>query len=443
MRLFTYILLLGIFFIGCSPAKKTVVVPDAGPKKAEVVVPEQKKTTSDIKVDTMVLVNKTSSVIPPPISESKDITKSTAITRKIGMILPFKSSLGRVSERENLSFLQYYGGVKIAAKQLEEEGINLDIEVFDSEKISINDLNPRWDMIIGPYATAANDANKTLFQNVVEFGKKNKVLVVSPFYSNSKTTENNPYYLQLKPNLRVYLSRMVEHISKYFSLSEVALVLRDGSIDSRWNEYIQSQAAAYYNKIEPNVIDKIIVKETALQDKTPFFADYILKGKKVFILPNYSFNDEVYLQQVMTKINNEKSSKDVVVYGMPVILESDKIGVSLYNALQIRLIVPDFIEKNNERANEFTSKFFNEYKTIPSGQAFDGYDMMLFLGRSVSDKGKDFPKMVGKVGTPYLQTSYNIQAVYEDGDDSFTKLLFYENKHLDVIGYSGGRFRKI
>ena len=442
MRPIIYFLLLILFVVGCTPAKKVVVAPDAGPKKTEVVVTEVKKTT-DVKVDTLILVNKTSSVIPPPITEGKEITKSTSITRKIGMLLPFKTSLARVSERENLSFLQYYGGVKIAAKQLEEEGINLDIEVFDSEKVSVSNLDSKWDMIIGPYATAANDANKALFQNVVDFGKKNKVLVVSPFYSNSRTTENNPYYLQLKPNLRVYLSRMVEHVSKNFSLSEVALVLRDGSIDTRWNEYIQMQAAGYFNKTETNVIDKIIVKEPALQDKTPFFAEYIAKGKKVFILPNYSFNDEVYLQQVMTKINNEKTAKDIIVYGMPVILESEKIGVSLYNALQIRLVVPDFIEKSNEKANEFTTKFFNEFKTIPSGQAFDGYDMMLFLGRAISDKGKDFPKTIGKVNTPYLQTSFNIQAVYEDGDDSFTKLLFYENKHLDVIGYSGGRFRKI
>jgi ABC-type branched-subunit amino acid transport system substrate-binding protein len=442
MRHFNNFILFVFFVTGCTPAKKVVVAPDAGLKKIEEFVPEPKKT-SDVKVDTIILVNKTSSIIPPPITEGNETTKRSHVRRKIGMILPFKTSLGRVSERENLSFLQYYGGVKIAAKQLEEEGINLDIEVFDAEKVTMSNLNTQWDMIIGPYATAANDANKLLFQNVVDFGKKNKVLVVSPFYSNSKTTENNPYYLQLKPNLRVYLSRIVEHISKNFTNDEVALVLRDSNVDSRWNEYIQMQAAGYFNKTETNVIDKIIVKETALQDKTPFFAEHMAKGKKVFILPNYSFNDELYLQQVLAKINNEKTTKDIIVYGMPVILESDKISVSLYNAIQIRLVVPDFIEKNNEKANEFTNRFFNEYKTIPSGMAFDGYDMMLFLGRAVSEKGKDFPKTTGKVNVPYLQTSFNIQAVYEDGDDSFTKLLFYENKHLDVIAFSGGRFRKI
>ncbi|HMP31076.1 MAG TPA: hypothetical protein PKD85_15825 [Saprospiraceae bacterium] len=68
---------------------------------------------------------------------------------------------------------------------------------------------------------------------------------------------------------------------------------------------------------------------------------------------------------------------------------------------------------------------------------------MLFLGRAISQYGKDFPKQIGRDKATYLQTSYNVQAVYEDGDDSFTKLLFYENKHLEVIGFTNGRFRKI
>ena len=442
MKFKIQVLFLSIWVFSCTPAKKVVIVPETAPKK-EVGDKAILDKTSSVKVDTVKFVNKTSSIIPPSISDYRQISKSNALSRKIALILPFKTDLGRVSERENLSFLQYYGGVKLAAQKLEEEGVNLDLQVFDSEILRERDLDPKWDMIIGPYATASNDENKVLFQKVVEFGKQNKVLVVSPFYSNSRTTENNPYYLQLKPNLRVYLSRMVEHISKNFKLSEVALVLRENPTDSRWNEFIQEQAAAYFNKLDNEVIDKIIVKEGVLQEKASFFASHIAKGKKVFILPNYSFNDEVYLHQVMSKINNEKNTKDIIVYGMPVILESEKIGVSLYNALQIRLVVPDFIEKNNQAANEFTNTFFNAYKTIPSPQAFDGYDMMLFLGRAVSEKGKEFPKTIGKASDQYLQTSFNIQAVYEDGDDSFTKLLYYENKHLDVIGYSGGRFRKI
>ena len=108
-----------------------------------------------------------------------------------------------------------------------------DIKVFDSENFNMRDLNPQFDMIIGPYSTAARDANRTLFQNILDYGKQNKVLVVSPFYSNSKTTENNPYYLQLKPNLREYLSRMVEHISKNYAPEDVAIILRDGSVDEK------------------------------------------------------------------------------------------------------------------------------------------------------------------------------------------------------------------
>ena len=438
---YTYILFIFMLLYSCSGTKKVVQVTQ--PIKKEEVVEVKKNKSTDVKIDTMRLNDKSSTIIPPPISDNTDNIKGSVVNRTLALILPFKSSLGRVSSKENLSFLQYYGGIKLAAQKLEEEGIMLDIKVYDSEKITTKDLSTKLDLIIGPYATAANDANKTLFQNVVEYGKKNKILVASPFYSNSKTTENNPYYIQLKPNLREYLSRMVEHISKNFTPNEVTIILREGNVDLRWEEYIQEQAAAYYDKLQKNVFGKVIVKESALNDKNPLFTEGINKGKKVYILPNYSYNDENYVLQVLTKLNSEKTSKDIIVYGMPLILDSDKIGINLYNALQIRLVVPDFLERNNDRATVFTNSFFNAYKTIPSSFAFEGYDTMLFLGRAISQYGKDFPKQIGRDKATYLQTSYNVQAVYEDGDDSFTKLLFYENKHLEVIGFTNGRFRKI
>jgi len=440
---FLYILF-GFFLLvvtSCTPTKKIVPAQKEAvvEKKPDIVI----NKTNNVKVDTMSLQDKSKTIIPPPISTIEKSSSSVISSKSIALILPFKSDLYDVSVDENLWALQYYAGVKLAAKKLEKEGINLDIKVFDSDNFNMGDLNPQFDMIIGPYATTARDENRTLFQNILDYGKKNKVLVVSPFYSNSKTTENNPYYLQLKPNLREYLSRIVEHISKNYAPEDVAIILRDGSIDDRWNEYLQQQSEGFYNKKSNQLLDVLKVNPNMISGSSSIFKGSVDKGKKVFILPNYSFQDEVFVSQILNKLNNEKGSQDIVVYGMPLLLDSEKVGVSLYNALQIRLVVPDFLERNTERARSFSSNFFYDYKTSPSKHAFEGYDMMLFLGRGISTFGKDFPKRSSKDNSQFLQTNYSIQAVYEDGDDSFTKLLFYENKHLDIIGFTNGRFRKI
>jgi ABC-type branched-subunit amino acid transport system substrate-binding protein len=399
-------------------------------KPAEIKAEPTKKDTVVAEVKPVI---KTSPKVESPKKSNVSDKRSVAI------ILPFKTDMNYISESENLRFLQYYGGMKLAAKRLEGEGLYLDLKVFDSEDFTLSKLSgAKLDAIIGPYASASSEASKSLLQSVANYGKENQILVVSPFYSNSKAANNNPYYLQIKPNIREHFVKMISHISENYSSKEVTFVLRNNQVDDRWNDYLQSLSKIYFK--EASQISVVRLSD----DVSPGgLSAAVTQGKKVFVFPNYSFSDETYLQKALSRLSSEKSDKTVYVYGMPLMLESDKIGVSTYSSLNTRIVVPEHLDREDEAVNEVTRSYFELFKTIPAAEAFEGYDLMLYIGRSLSRFGNDFVKSTAISDEEYLQTGYKILPVYEDGDDTFKNPSFYENKHLFVIGYSGGKLRKL
>jgi hypothetical protein len=434
---------LGLVFVvisSCTSTKKITSAPKEDTTK-KIEKPKKSIVITE-KVDTVQWTNNSKN--NPPIKIDEKIGSASTIARNVALFIPFSTQEDKINPSGNLRFLQYYSGVKLAGRKLETEGIKLNIDVFDSENSNFTkQLSKKYEAFIGPYASAHAELSKANLQKVINFGKENKIPVVSPWYSNSKITENNPYYMQLKPNIKEHLVKIVEHISSNFKPSEVVMVGRNLEIDGKWFDYLQELAGAFNPSSTKRPFSEKKVEETDLIGKVDVFKDLIAQGKKVFIFPNHSFSDEKYLASALTKLMKEKGGKDVIVYGMPVILDSDQIGFQFYSALKMRLVVADFYDKDDLLSMDFTRSFFDTFKTIPGKDAMEGYDTMLFLGRAISKHGRSFLLNTSVETGNYLQTSYNIQAVYPEGNDAFKRIDFYENKHLDIIEFSGGRFQRI
>lgn len=396
-----------------------------------------------IPVDTIILTNKTKVVSPPPISSKSDYGSKyfNAKTHQVALIVPLDANTNVLNANQNLRFIQYYGGMKLAAKQLEEEGVHLNINVFDNATFSINDLKMKYDLIIGPYASAGDESSKRMLNEVINYGKLNATTVVSPWYSSSKATENNPYFIQLKPNIREYFATVVNHVGNNFKPEDVVLLGRPNSVDGKWFEYFQSLGEGIYKRANPfttiQVLDSDINTSTSYKEAMD-------KGKRVFIIPNYSFSDEQYIQKVLNKLANDKNGKEIYVYAMPVTIDSDKIGYNLYTSLNMRIATPEYVDRDNPSCQQFIKQYFELWKTIPASDAFEGRDVMLYLGRGLANYGgANMAKKLKSDDDAYLQATYNIQPVYEDGSDNFSNVSYYENKHLYILGFLGGKFRKM
>ena len=113
----------------------------------------------------------------------------------------------------------------------------------------------------------------------------------------------------------------------------------------------------------------------------------------------------------MRKLNAEKLDVHVVVYGMPIMVETDKIGFNLYKNLNLRVALESYIDKSNYRVIDFREKYYNKYGAIPNIDAFSGYDVMSYLGTNLINHGTKFQYFLPDVEQEFLHTSYDIKSV--------------------------------
>ncbi|MBK8699889.1 MAG: ABC transporter substrate-binding protein [Saprospiraceae bacterium] len=422
-----------MLFFSCSPSKRVSVDVPHPPKEEQKEIPDKsqdppkvidaEKPKTNIEKEKPEVAEKQPDNIP-------DTNKRNKSTYYIAMVLPFSETEG------DMRFLQYYGGAKIAAQELEFEGINLMVHVYDANETDVvNKINTdSLAVIFGP-----ND--EAVLKQIIELGTKDNVPVVSPFFSLS-SIENNPQFVQLKPSLKAHFSAIVNHVSANFNPNAVVLVGRNTKADKSWFSYIQSIAKLNYQSGNEKPFSEFFIPDDSLANGSNVFGDLLHHHhKSVFIFPNYSYKDELYLYDAMRRLNAEKGEQQIRVYGMPILKDSEKMSFDFFTNLHITVPASRYVEAERDEVKYFDRKFFDNFGALPDMDAYEGFDHLLFLGRYISRYGKTFTEKLGDEAEPYLQTRFLVQPVKSDG--SGNEVDYYENRHLDILEFDGQKFVRI
>jgi hypothetical protein len=425
-------LIIVLFWVGCNTPKKTPT------KRTQAQNDKEKKDVVTPKVDTIVWKNKTNTESPPITNESDPISTDETDFINIGEIkseysvaifLPFDN--GNIDL--NNKYVQYYAGMKLAIEEINEGNVNINFEIKDTEYIKGLKNNEVYDVVIAP-----ND--KEIVNNLIEYGKTNKRLVISPWYTNSSSTEDNPYYLQLTPNVKEHFNKIAEHVSTHFSPNEVALVGLNTSIYTKWFSYFQEVGKAYRNDNESFIEHFVLDDSLALGEWV--FGEPIEQGVKAFIIPNYSSRDEGHVYSTLRRLHAEKGLSNIYVYGMPLLKTSDRIGFDFYSNLNIRIAISEFVDPTELEAVAFREKYYDKYKDLASMNAFEGFDLVKFVTDMLSNYGTGFCTKIYGQKLDYIHQSYKILPVFKEDDIELNQINFFENKHLEIIEFSEGKFKK-
>ncbi len=417
-------------FFSCTTTKKLPPAKDTQIVKAEDNKPKKEVDTAKWKDSTNTNNPDLPDVPANKGNEGNNTKKDETGTNKkiytIAMVIPFSSS------ESDARFLQYYAGAKIAAEELEKEGISLEINVFDAnDKVAISTIDVGNTQLI----FAPNDESQ--LKSLIEIGKAHQIPVVSPFFSLS-SVENNPYYIQLKPSLKSHFAAIVNHIASKFNSKDVVLVARDTKTDRSWLKYFQTSAKLSFHLTEEKTFTELFIKEDSLNQGVNVFGPMLAKGKKVFVFPNYSYKDELYLYNAMRRLQAEKAGHEVNVYGMSILKDSDKMTFDYFEQLNIRIPTSKHVDGDKEELKAFDVKFYDKFGALPDNDSYEGSDNMLFIGRSISKYGTDFQYKLKEDNNYYLQTAFDIKACRNE--DSIHEVDYFENKHLDILEFNGLKF---
>jgi Receptor family ligand binding region len=401
--------------------------------------------TTKPKVDTIIWTKESDTKPPITVIQKDKVVRNTTMEFKdrynIKLLVPLKAGYLSSSDITNSRFVHFYAGVLKALEILDDEQIKLNIEVFDTEdkSTSIKEkvssiVNNRTDLIIGPF-------EREDVKIFAEACKEATIPIVSPWYTSSKVTNDNPYYVQMKPNLREHFIMLTKSAISEFQKGEVTIIGKDNIETNSWMTYFQDLAK---DKGSSGFFGKQFVTEESLNQGVPVFEGLIKSGCKAVIIPNYSYNDENFVYLCLRRLMTDKGNRNIVVYGMPILYDSEKIDFEFYHSLNMRIVMSDFVDEQQSSISDFRREYLDLYGEVPMSDAIKGYDIMLYIGRNIWKYGKNFQHYLDTESSSYLQSTYNV--VKAKSEDSPTlsdpsKFDFFENKHLDIIEFKGTKFK--
>lgn len=370
----------------------------------------------------------------------------------IAMLIPLKSKQYNNSGKGNDRMINYYAGAKLALDKLESEGANLTMTTIDvgnggaiSTKLR-EAQSAGADVIIGPH-------NKEDLKKAAAFAKKEEITLVSPWISlGSKTIKGNPYFVQLKPSSLDHYQKMVEHVSQNYKAEEVVVLGQDGNkTDQKRVKYIQKLARSYYRSNERKPIAEYFIPLDTLKESRTVYYDYLALEEdeapktKVFMIPNMNSKDESFIYGAIRRLTAERGQNNVIVYGMPTVLDSEKLTFDNYNGTSAHIVTSNFVDKKDRAVAQFKSKYYDTYGAIPTTEAYEGYDMMLYIGRAMVEHGSSFQYKMNQDSKGLLQSTIALYPKYQSDDENITtgkKIDYFVNKNIDVIHFKANRFQR-
>jgi hypothetical protein len=382
----------------------------------------------------------------PPIKNPSDVSIEKPEIIKESMydityFIPFDASNYMNSATKSDRFIQYYSGMLVATKILEKEGVRLNINVVDEKKrkfetIIRDAVNGDTDVIVGPYS------RKSL-KVAAQYAKSREIPLVSPWQASSKITKDNPYYVQLRPNLDEHYYSIFEDVKKNFEENEVYIVGREVNLnDGKRIKKLQRMAKDVWGDSDDDILTEALLNLDSIKvGETAFDSIFVKDEPLVVIIPNWSFEDEAFIYGTLRRLSAEKGLTKVIVYGMPIMLESEKINFDYYSSLNMRVARSKFVDERDSDVARFKRDFVNTYGALPSDDAYEGYDNLMFIGRNLEAYGKNFQYYLDEDQGYYLQAGYKVEATHKNSiDDRFKEINYFENKNVDIIEFKENRF---
>jgi ABC-type branched-subunit amino acid transport system substrate-binding protein len=424
---------------GFASSRMLCLLPDTIPVSTDARTPK-------LRIDTVQWRDVTDQMLP--ISDEMNTLTDSIVhsgqekAYRIQFLIPFGASA--LADPVSSRFVHFYAGVLLAIDLLKEEGVSLKVKVTDvGEKDAVwkNNISgvfkDKPDIVVGPLE---KDDIKLMMDSCIN----RKATLISPWYSFTRLPEENPYYIQLKPNLRAHFSRMVEETTARYQKGEVVIVGRKNKDTEAWIQYFQERAVGiagvqnFYNVYFAN-------NDSISKGPTAFYRLFRNPDIKAIVLPNFSFSDEQWLYNVVRRLAAEKPIFPVTVYGMPVLYESEFIEADILSALNMCVITAEFVDDYDEGVKNFKRLYLETYGEIPAADAVRGYDLMVFIGRSLSRYGPLFQKAMENKAFHGLQSTYILRGPESDMSitaKSSDSPLFYDNTFLELIRFENNRWTR-
>lgn len=317
------------------------------------------------------------------------------------LMLPLYASDGQGSKNN----MDFYSGVLLAAKDLGDEGISVDLSTYDVGN-SIPVTSSRLaasDVIIGP--VSASDMEE--------------VMSLSP--ESHFISPLDPRVERLLPDHRNLIQAPTPASSQYSDL--VNWIKEEKSpADKVLSIFEKGMRESGYASVVESSIGKSGMT-------CPSFSYSILEGRDVLeqletMMDSVSVNrvivvseSEAFVNDVVRNLNlMVHDGYKIVLYGPSRLRGFETIDVDDYYNVNLHLSMSYYVDYENQAVKDFIMKYRALYNTEPSAFAFQGYDIMKYFVRKCAEYGDGWAERLETAGTEKtLQSDFRFMRKGEGG----------------------------
>ena len=350
--------------------------------------------------------------------------------------------------------LNFYAGSKIALRELQQEGMSLDVRVVDTEAdanemrtlLATDQALRNSDLIIGPYL---RDNARAL----ADFAKQNQKMVVSPYTASANVTQENPYYVQINPGLPSHLSTIVRHVKSRYDDDQIVILVPDLDEERRLLNFMQQVNQEVEGRDDVPALQEIRINAEDLSMQDLDLTTVLQPDKKnIFIVPVY--RSENFVVALLRKLKIAARGQinqqyDIEVYGLPQWRDYQKVDLQDYEDLNVHVSGTDFINRSEAAVYDFRQAYYNETGGLPDNSAYQGYDITKYFGKMLQDHGTRFAPWLEREPKNLLHTQFrferHLDPATQGGAESAVAppVQFWENKFIYILEFQDFEFQPV
>ncbi len=317
----------------------------------------------------------------------------------VALMLPFKARIDSLDfEKDRLLQVttDFYFGALQAIDSLKNQGLSLDVKVYDTEnsewvskKITESNDFDSYDVVIGPM----------YYKNVVSVAQNlqyKKPFIISPLSSKDHSVISNRNLVQDVPTDAHLAIEMLQYIKSTYTNQKITIFL-DDEIKT------QANVSSWVKEIESlDTLKKItIVEPIKGYIKPDIFKKSIEKDQENWVV--LIGNRDVFVADIMNNLGVLGQGHKVTLFTFNKSKAFDKIDNNFLNRVNFHYPSTTFFDIESEGYQNFVKAYKRNYSIYPSEFAMDGFDVTYdILMRLASHTD-----LIGQGVSQRLSTKYN------------------------------------
>lgn len=316
------------------------------------------------------------------------------------LLLPFNTA-----KKADSQMMDFYSGALLAAKDMGEEGNEIDINVYDVAGGAMPVTEERFaesGFVIGPVSNT--DIARTVN------AAKGKTWIVSPLDPRAEVLADTiPNIIQAPAPTKAQIADMVRWVDSDMKANDkVILITQKGAAASGYSANVLNEvrnSGLRHSDLAFNILEgrQIMDRISALMTDHGTNRVVVASDSKAFVIE---------VVRLLYLISSQK--KVIVLYSTSKLRTFEEIDVEQLHTLNLHSSVSYFVDYDSKDVQDFLMKYRALYGAEPSRTAFQGYDLMKFFTTINSEYGRKWDKSDDLKGTG-LQSDFRLMKTSRGG----------------------------